>query len=148
MKKTIPYAIYTAIGFIVYFLLMKLLGLERHFILRIFNFFIMGYGLFALLRFAIVRSDETVGYLDGLRIGMIFTVVSVLIFIAFLGIYVKFIDPAFIDVMKESGMWAINRVSIVQAAVGVFIEGVASGLIITFAWMQYFKAYIRSKDSI
>lgn len=147
MKKTIPFAVYTGLALIAYFLVMKLLGLETNFVLRIFNFFIMAGGLFYLLRHAIVRSDESVGYLQGLLMGLKFTVISVLMFIVFLGLYIRFFDPGFVDVMGQTGLWALNNVSIAQAAIGIFIEGFASGLIITFGWMQYFKAFIHSGDS-
>lgn len=147
MKRTLPYAIYTGIALILYFLIMKLLGLETNFYLRIFNFFIMTGGIYFLLRNSIRRSDESIGYLDGLRMGLQFTIISVLIFIAFLGLYLKFFDRSFLNVMQDSGLWASENVTISQASIGVFIEGIASGLIITFAWMQYFKSYIKGEDS-
>ncbi len=145
MKRTLPYAVYTGIALIVYFFLMKLIGLETNFYLRIFNFFIMTGGIYFLFRNAIVRSDESIGYIDGLRMGMQFTIVSVLIFIVFLGLYLKFIDRNFLQVMEESGLWSFDKVSITQASVGVFVEGMASGLIITFVLMQYFKGYIKGE---
>lgn len=148
MKRTIPYAIYTGVSLIVYFLFMKLIGLETNFYLRIFNFFIMTGGIYLLFRNAIIRSDESIGYLDGLRMGLQFTIISVLIFIVFLGLYLKFIDRSFLQVMEESGLWAFNNVTISQASIGIFIEGMASGLIITFGLMQYFKGYIKRDESV
>lgn len=148
MKKTIPYAIYTGLGLIVYFIIMKIIGLEENFILRIFNFFILAFGVFQLLRNSIVRSNEPVDYLTGLKMGLLLTIISVLIFVVFLGLYIKFFDNNFLNIMRNAGLWAFTQISISQVAVVIFMEGIASGAIITFGWMQYFKGFIPSEDTL
>lgn len=91
---------------------------------------------------------DPIGYLDGLRMGMQVTLISVLIFIAFLALYLKFIDRGFLQVMEASGLWSFHKVTISQASIGIFIEGMASGLIITFALMQYFKGFIKGEEPV
>lgn len=148
MKRTIPYALYTGGALIAYFLLMKLVGLETNFYLRIFNFVIMVAGLFFLYRNTFLRgTNERVGYLQGLLMGVQLTAISVVMFIVFLGIYIKFLDPGFMGVLKDTGLWATSGISITQAVLGILIEGLASGFILSFVLMQYFKASIPSRDS-
>lgn len=148
MNRTFPYALFTSGALIAYFLLMKLFGLETNFYLRIFNLFIMIGGIFFLYRNTFVRgnNDERVGYLQGLLMGAQLTIISVVIFIVFLGLYIKFIDPGFIGVLESTGLWATSGISVTEAVMGILIEGLASGIIISFALMQYFKSSIPSRD--
>lgn len=148
MKRTIPYALFTGGALIAYFLLMKLFGLETNFYLRIFNLVIMIAGLFLLYRNTFIRgNNERVGYLQGLLMGVQLTVIAVVIFVAFLGIYIRFLDPQFMDILESTGLWATSGISVTAAMLGIFIEGLSSGFIISFALMQYFKASIPSRDS-
>ena|SRR5690554_665813 len=148
MKRTIPYALLTGGALIAYFLLMKLFGLETNFYLRIFNFVIMIAGIFLLYRNTFIRgSHERVGYLAGLLMGLQLTVIAVGMFIAFLGIYIRFIDPGFMEIIESTGLWATSEISIAQAVLGILIEGLASGFIVSFMLMQYFKSAIPSRDS-
>lgn len=148
MKRTIPYALFTAGALIAYFLLMKLFGLEANFYLRIFNLFIMIGGLFLLYRNTFTRGkNEGVGYLQGLLMGVKLTIISVVVFIVFLGIYIRFLDPGFMQTLESTGLWATSGISITQAVLGILVEGLASGFIISFALMQYFKASIPSRNS-
>jgi|SRR5690606_9946879 len=150
MKRTIPYAILTGGALIAYFLLMKLFGLETNFYLRIFNLFIMIGGIFLLYRNTFIRDgrdNEQIGYVQGLLMGLRLTIIAVVIFIVFLGIYIRFIDPGFLDILENTGLWASSGVSLAGAVIGILMEGIASGLIVSFALMQYFKAAIPSRDT-
>ncbi|NEN25578.1 DUF4199 domain-containing protein [Cryomorpha ignava] len=148
MKRTIPYALLTGAALIAYFLLMKLFGLETNFYLRIFNLVIMIAGLFFLYRNTFLRgSHDRVGYLQGLLMGGQLTLIAVGMFIVFLGIYIKFLDPEFMKILGNTGLWATSNISITQAVLGILIEGLASGFILSFVLMQYFKASIPSRDS-
>lgn len=77
-------------------------------------------------------------YFEGLGSGLVMTVTAVLIFLGFLGIYVTTIDPDFIDVLENSKIWG-NDLTLNQAGFAILIEGIASGAVISFAWMQHFK---------
>ncbi|HKL03105.1 MAG TPA: DUF4199 domain-containing protein [Cryomorphaceae bacterium] len=146
MKKSIIYGLLTALALIIYFLIMKVLGLETNFYLRIFNFVIIVSGVYILLN-SIIKSGSNVSYFEGFGAGFRLTLVAVITFLAFMGLYTKFIDPSFVAVLEETGIWGSN-ISIGQAAFAIFIEGMASGVVISFAWMQYFKKYISSKSSV
>lgn len=148
MKRTIPYALFTGGALIAYFLLMKLAGLETNFYLRSLNLIIMIAAIFFLYRNTFVRGgEEGVGYLQGLLMGVQLTVISVVIFIVFLGIYIKFLDPGFMQILESTGLWATSGISVTQAVIGILVEGLASGFMVSFILMQYFKAFIPSRNS-
>jgi len=136
MTNYIKYGLFTALALIVYFLSMKLFGLEKNFYLRFLNFLIIIIGTYALIKQELKKPDAT--YFSTLINGISMTVVTVLGFLIFLAIYIKGFDPSFIEVMEASQIWG-NQLSVAQASVAVFIEGMASGVVITFAWLQYFK---------
>jgi hypothetical protein len=136
MTNYIKYGLFTSLALILYFLSMKLFGLETNFYLRFLNFLIIIIGVYALIKQELKKPEAT--YFSTLINGISMTVVTVLTFLVFLAVYIKFIDPSFIEVMEASNIWG-NQLSVAQASVAIFIEGMASGLVITFAWLQYFK---------
>lgn len=136
MTNYIKYGLFTALALILYFLSMKLFGLEKNFYLRFLNFLIIIIGTYALIKQELKSSDAT--YFSTLVKGISMTVITVFGFLIFLAIYIKAFDPSFIEVMEESQIWG-NQLSVVQASVAIFIEGMASGVVITFVWLQYFK---------
>lgn len=149
MKRTVPYALYTAAALIAYFFLMKMLGLEKNFYLRIFNLFIIGGGIFFLYRNSLTKENkERIGYIQSLTSGALLTIISVVVFAVFLGLYIHYIDRQFLEVLDSSGLWSSSGASVSQAVLGVLIEGLASGLIISFTLMQYFKSAIPSRNSV
>lgn len=145
MDKGISYGIFTALALIAYFLLMKLFGLETQFWLRVFNVFIVGGAIYMLLNRRIRRDHDAVGYFGGLGLGIRMTVTAVVLFVIFLAIYVNFLDPHFLEVLQESKMWGTD-VSLDLAMVGILVEGIVSGMVITFILMQFFKAYIHPRQ--
>ena len=149
MKRTVPYAFYTAGALVAYFFVMKIFGLEQNFYLRIFNFIIVGGGIFFLFRNSLREEvDARMGYLQCLMAGALLTIISVVVFIVFLGLYMRFLDPQFLEVLDSSTLWATSDVSITQIVLGVLIEGIASGFIISFILMQYFKSALPKRNTI
>lgn len=149
MKRTVPYAFYTAGALIAYFFLMKIFGLEKNFYLRILNFFIVGGGIFFLYRNSLIKdNEERAGYIQSLMAGAMLTIISVAVFIVFLGLYIRFLDPGFLQALGSSGLWSTSGVSTTQVVLGILIEGLSSGFIISFILMQYFKSAIPSRNSV
>lgn len=136
MTNYIKYGLFTSLALIVYFLSMKVLGLEDVFYLRFLNFIIIIFGVYALIKSEVKRPQAN--YISTLVNGISMTVVTVLSFLIFLAIYIKVFDPSFIKILEQSKIWG-NQLTVVQASIAIFIEGMASGVVITFAWLQYFK---------
>jgi hypothetical protein len=138
MNKGITYGLYTALGLIFYFLIMKVIGQETNVWLRLFNFFILAAGVYQLFKKMYRGNHVHYSYFDGLKMGVVLTVTAVAVFVIFLALYVEFVDPAFISIMENSQIWG-NQLTIEEAGFAILIEGLASGVIISFAWMQHFK---------
>lgn len=149
MRRTIPYALFTAAALIVYFLLMKLFGLEKNFYLRIFNFFIMGIGIYLLFHnsFSKKNIEPGAGYFQGLWSGTLLSVIAVGIFVVFLGLYMKFLDPGFLNALHEKSLWLSTPVPILQTVFIILVEGLTSGFIISFTLMQYYKSIIQDYNT-
>lgn len=138
MKNPIQYGGYTALGLIVYFILMKLAGQEANFVLRFFNFLIVIAGIYFLFKKMYGGTSNFPSYFEGLGSGLVLTVTAVVLFVGFMAIYVPVIDPDFIHVLENSQIWG-NNLTLAQAAFAIIIEGIASGAVISFALMQHFK---------
>lgn len=143
MNKPIKYGLLTAAALTVYFLLMKLAGLEGNFALRFVNFFIIIGGCYLLLRNMYSGANGDDSYFTGLIAGVVLSVTAVITFTAFLAVYVLAIDPAFMKILENSQIWG-SHLELEQAAFAIIIEGIASGVVISFALMQYFKQFINN----
>ncbi len=138
MNKSIIIGLFTGLGLIVYFVLMRLFGLEGEFWLRMFNFAILAIGVYVLHTAKFKRDNQGYRYLKGLRAGLVLCVTAVVVFVAFLGIYVSLIDPTFVNRLEESKIWG-NDLTRFEAAFAILIEGIVSSAVISFIMMQYFK---------
>ena len=77
-------------------------------------------------------------YLEGFGIGMFTSLIGVITFAVFMLFYLTLIDPAFMDVIREKSMFG-SYLNPFIASFTIVIEGLGSGLMITFTLMQYFK---------
>ena len=138
------YGLYTALALIGYFVLMQLLGLAYILELRVLNLVILVAGvLMAIDKYKAV-TDEHMDYLTGYGIGSSTTIVSVFIFSLFMGFYLSF-DTAFMQHIRNTGLMG-QYLDPATAAFAVFGEGLASGIIASFALMQWYKRYTPQTD--
>ena len=144
MRNTIRFGLLTAAGLIAYFLFMKLIGQETNFALRFFNFFIIIGGTLLLFKRLFVDSEHRVSYFNGLISGVLMNVIAVATFLVFMAGYTTFLDPQFLGVLESSKIWG-NHLGLLEASFAIMIEGIASGVVISFSWMQYFKSYTLSE---
>ncbi|MCE3280378.1 MAG: hypothetical protein K0S44_2569 [Bacteroidetes bacterium] len=129
----------TSLVLIAYFLAMKALGLAQVVELRFFNILIIAagviYGIYNLKH----KLHEQEFYLKGLAQGMIITVVTVVTFALFVTIYLRYFDVALMEEIGKRVPYTGSLDSMV-IFVAIFMEGMASGAIITFSAMQYLKS--------
>jgi hypothetical protein len=125
------------LSMILYFFMMKALGLQHILILRALNMVFLGTGIiWALNRYSklIRRKLE---YFTGIRIGALISLVASVPFALFIGIYLR-ADVDFMNFLTEH-MSLGEYLTPPAAAVAVLAEGIASGFLITFVVMPYFK---------
>ncbi|MDX5429030.1 MAG: hypothetical protein LPK46_11215 [Bacteroidota bacterium] len=138
-KLSLRFALFIYLGIVVFFLIMKVLGLESFTELRVFNFVIVLYGLYFLVR----KNMDIHGtdYFENLFLAFRTSALSILFTIISLILYLSWIDPAFMRVLEDSLLWG-RDLSVIQVAMAIGVEGLASSFILAFMVMQYMKNYI------
>jgi membrane-associated HD superfamily phosphohydrolase len=122
-----------------YFLIMRAFNLHEVLWLRYLNFVILLIGLvIAFITYKKKNKAQGIDYLTGLKIGFQITSISTTLFAIFIGIYLS-IDHHFMEYLKSHAFYG-SFLTPGLSAIGILMEGHASGAIMTFMAMQYFKA--------
>lgn len=145
-KIGIKYGIISFIGYIVFFGLMKGFNLVEIIELRFLNLFIMISAVWLAIKNYKKNSFNSSFYYAGFLTGLTTAIVGVLGFVVFMGVYLQFLNPNFMNYLKANEPFGqyLNPVSLMGV---LFIEGLASGLISTFGVMQYYKAKTESLNA-
>lgn len=127
---------YAGIG--VYFLIAEVFGFSNRTPLRLLNFFILGY----FVHKTILHAKKTNKNFVGQFINSLFTSILAVFFSTIsLAAYIHFwIGSADIDSLSQPliNMGAL-QLSLLQFSFAIFTEGIASGIILSFGLMQYWK---------
>lgn len=129
-------------GLVLYFFAMSALNLVTILELRGLNFFIILAGILYAIGNIRKRKGEEFDYFEGLAIGFLTTLYSVIPFAAFIFIYLWQINPSFMEYIRENSMFG-TYLTPSLAAFSILAEGIASGAIISFIAMQYFKQFAK-----
>jgi hypothetical protein len=133
----------TSIALIAYFLIMKSFGLERVIEFRFFNFFI----LLAAICYAIYQLKhedmEADFYLKGMAIGFYTSAIAIFFFAFFISFYLAFLDPGLMQYIQTTVSHGLN-LNAPAIFLILFMEGMASSVIITFTVMQLFKSQVHA----
>jgi hypothetical protein len=129
------YGTVIAVGLIVYFFLMYALGLLHVIELRLLNLFIMLGGVYyALKQFSRTHKGH-LNYFRGLAIGVATSAIGSATFAAFLFFYLKVDHNLMESIIKNEPMGPYLNAYI--ASFMVLLEGVFSGLFITFVLLNW-----------
>jgi len=148
-KTCIRYGLLTAGALVAYFLLMRLVGLAENVELRFLNLAILITGIVLAYRCLKKAWKGPLGYLQGLSCGTFTSLVAVTSFALFTFVYLMFLDPAFMAMLKVEHGRTLNPYT---SALAVFMEGAFSGMIVSFCLMQYLKdsllPYLREEKDL
>ncbi|MBY0434451.1 MAG: DUF4199 domain-containing protein [Cyclobacteriaceae bacterium] len=129
------YGLKTAAGLIVYFVLMHLIGLSHHVELRLLNLLILVAGIyFALKKFKNTHEDH-MNYFRGLVTGVATGAIASVVFGLFLFVYMK-VDSSLLKSIQENEPMG-HYLNEYMSAFIVALEGVFSGLLVTFILINY-----------
>lgn len=140
-KIGLKYGLLTAAGLILYFFLMKILGLIHITELRFLNGLIMAVGVVLAIRSYKALTGGNISYLKGLGTGIITAVTGTVLFAAFMVAYASIAGDAMTEMLTAERYFGER----VEATPGIVIfsvlmlEGLISGFLISFIAMQYFK---------
>jgi hypothetical protein len=145
-KNTIRYGIYIYVLIGLFFLLMKLLGLEHVAWLRVFNLLVIVYmsNRLAKLNFSMKHEMEY-----GSRLASVFlaNIIGVVLSVGSFYFYVKLFDPAFMLRFDEGALW-IGSFTLHEAVAAFFLEGAAGSIAVSFIVMQYWKDMKSTKNQV
>lgn len=130
--------IVTSLALIAYFFIMKALHLAQVIELRFLNFIIIAVGICYGINSLKHKLNEQEFYLKGLAQGMVITVVTVAIFATFITVYLRYFDFSLMEQISKKVPYngSLDGMTIFGS---LFLEGLASGAVITFCAMQYLK---------
>lgn len=135
--KRIPenYGIKIAAGLILYFLVMKFIGLGHHVELRLLNLFILVAGIYYGLRKFKNTHEDHLNYFRGLVTGVAIGAVGSILFAFFLFVWMK-LDPSMMQTIVDNEPMG-RYLNPYIASFIVALEGVFSGLLVTFVLINW-----------
>jgi hypothetical protein len=129
------YGVRIAVSLILYFMIMKVSGLSHHVELRLLNLVILIVGVFfALKRFRKTHEDR-LNYFRALVTGVSTAAIGTVLFSVFLFIYMQADADLMKSVIENEPMG--RYLNPYMAAFIVALEGVFSGLLVTFILINY-----------
>lgn len=131
---------------VIFFLLMKLLGLDNVSELRFFNFVFVLWGVNRAIKMNINLNRESL-YLSNWSVGIGASIVGIGLTILGLIVYVLFMQPSFMTVLENSNFWGRN-LNLGMVVFALAIEGIASSVICSFVLMQFYKNYKISSEIV
>lgn len=129
------YGLKTAAGLIVYFLVMKFAGFGHHVELRLLNLFILVGGIYFALKKFKETHGQHINYFRALVTGVATGAVASLIFAGFLFTYM-ILDSSMMQAIIENEPMG-RYLNPYMASFIVLLEGVFSGLLVTFILINY-----------
>jgi hypothetical protein len=129
------YGLRIAAGLISYFLIMKFSGLSHHVELRLLNLFILVGGVYFALKRLKQAHDDQLNYFGALVTGVATGAIGSVLFAAFLFFYMQ-IDTEMMQSIKDNEPMG-RYLNPYMAAFIVALEGVFSGLLVTFILINY-----------
>ena len=137
-KVALRYGIFISISLVAYFLILKLFNLHENPWLRLFNGVVMCLGIYhAIKHYKLISKDEF-SYINGTKTGLLTGFIATGIFTVFMAIYMFHLDVAFTQ--KLLGDWFNDYEVGANILLFIdFIEGLASTVVLSLAFMQLFK---------
>jgi hypothetical protein len=78
-----------------------------------------------------------------MMLGFETTMVTVIAFTLFVFLYFTSVSPALLESLGDNVLFMKKNVSPSSAAISTFVEGLSSGVIISFTMMQYYRSGFR-----
>jgi hypothetical protein len=130
------YGLRIAGGLIAYFLVMKFAGLMYHVELRALNLLILVAGVFFALKKFKQTHEDHLNYFRALVTGVATSAIGTIGFTIFLFIYLSFLDRGMMQFLIDNEPMG-RYLNPYMASFIVALEGVFSGLLVTFILINY-----------
>ena len=137
-KTAARYGIFTALASIAYFLLMKAFGLLDQIQYSFLVGVILSIGICLAIAQYKRQNDLRITYLSGLGVGFVTSLVSSVLFGAFVSIYSMF-DKTFVTAMQARDLFGLDLSMAAVCFIGILLQGVMIGSFVGYIAMMYFK---------
>lgn len=135
------------IGIALYFLLIEALGLKDQIYLRLVNFVFVIYGVNRTIKANAAEGKQ--GYLTNLLAGFITAMFGLVLGLIAFMIYVEYKGgDSYLKTFADSYIFGGGDPSLYQFCFGLFIEGAAASMIVSFAMMQFWKDKVEKINQV
>lgn len=132
----------TLVGMVLYFAIMSVSGMVYQTGFRALNIVFVAAGLFWLMHEFKKEEGTKFHYFQGAIKGISFTFQVMLVYSVFIWMALRYLNPELMTEISEASLLEGHMTPVIASLV-VFIEGMASGLLITFASLQWYKRPIK-----
>lgn len=130
----------------IYFLIVEALNISDILWLRMLNLLIVAYGVNLTIKHKMLKGN--LSYVSNLASGFITALIGVVLSIAGLFIYVVFITGTdYLQELAQSIFLTSSEVVLWKYAFGLFLEGISSSVVVSFAIMQRWKNVTSVSDA-
>jgi hypothetical protein len=138
LSKELTNGLIIFLGIGIYFILMDFLGLSKYYILRIFNVLIVIYGLNKTIKSNLAEGKK--GYLQNCLSSGLTGFIGIALGIIGLSLYVYYFrgGVSYLNSLSKAFLFGGNP-TLAEYCFGLFIEGIASVLIVVFINIQYWN---------
>lgn len=137
VDHTYRIATYMFLTITAFFFVIKGFGLDEYSYLRFFNIFIIIFYSNKLALLNLIEKSD-LSYLANYRSIFVANAIAIILSSIGLFLYLTFLDTQYLSVL-EKGLLFGNHLDVSQIIGAVFIEGMASSVIVAFGVMQYWK---------
>ena len=131
---------------IIYFMVMQAFHLVGSGTAWGFNFVILSIGLALTYRTYRSHTSPNIDYFPGVILGAMTTAISTVVYVLFVYFYLSAIDQESLVLLKDNVLFLGKEITPLKVAVATLIEGICSGVIISFVLMQYYKSGFGKKS--
>jgi positive regulator of sigma E activity len=142
-RTGIKYGVITGVTLILFFFVMKMIGLIQNYELRALNGLFLLAGVYLAIKDYSKDHNGNTAYLGGLGAGLLTSGISLFIFAWFVVIYLSN-DTAFMESIKQTEYFG-EYLNPYIAGAAIFLEGTLSGFLLSFIFMQFYKKSHLSK---
>jgi uncharacterized protein DUF4199 len=139
-KIEFKFGMITCLALILLFFIMKYFDLIQIVELRCLNFFVLLGGVNAAFRNYRKQTEPNVEYFSGFFFGFYTCIFAVIPFALFVFLYLWKVDPSLVFSLKSNSLFMGVEITAEKAAITTMIEGIVSGVLISYILMQYYRS--------
>lgn len=134
----LKYGLYVTLSLIAFFLILRLFGLHENPWIRLFNGVFMCTGIYFAIKHYKSKSKENFSYINGAKTAIVTGFIATTLFTVFMAIYMFHIDTVFTEKLLGNSFNDYEVGANILLFI-IFIEGLASTVVLALAFMQIFK---------